>query len=70
VEGADGAQPEEGSEENFYAATRAQAAQLAYRALRAEQAAVGEAVITGEQPPLAYREAVKQYSLTQHRREH
>jgi hypothetical protein len=69
VEGGDDARSEEGSEESFYAATRAQAAQLDYRAVHAGQTAGTEQVVAGEQAPLAYREAVKQYSLIQHRKE-
>jgi hypothetical protein len=69
VEGGDDAQSEDGSEEDFYAATRAQAAQLGYRAVNARPAAATEAVVSAEQTPLAYREAVKQYSLMQHRKE-
>jgi len=69
VAGGEDAQSEQGSEEDFYAATRAQAAQLDYRAVGAVQTVASEAVVSGEQAPLAYREAVKQYSLQQHRKE-
>jgi hypothetical protein len=69
AEGGDDAQSDQGSEENFYAATRAQAAQLDYRAIQARRAAASESVVAAEQAPLAFREAVKRYSLMQHRRE-
>jgi hypothetical protein len=69
VESADDARSEESGEEDFYAATRAQAAQVDYRAVHARQAAGAEAVVAGDHAPLAYQEAVKQYSLMQHRRE-
>jgi hypothetical protein len=69
VAGGEDAHFEQGSEEDFYAATRAQAAQLDYRAAGVAQAPATEAVVTGEHAPLAYREAVKQYSLEQHRKE-
>jgi hypothetical protein len=69
VAGGEDAQLEQGSEEEFYAATRAQAAQLEYGAAGVAHAAATEAVVSAEQAPLAYREAVKRYSLQQHRKE-
>jgi hypothetical protein len=69
VAGGEDAPSEQGNEEDFYAATRAQAVQLDYRAVGAVQTAASEAVVSAEQAPLAYREAVKQYSLQQHRKE-
>jgi hypothetical protein len=69
VAGGEDARLEQGSEEDFYAATRAQAAQLDYRAIGVAPTVATEAVVAGEHAPLAYREAVKQYSLRQHRKE-
>jgi hypothetical protein len=69
VAGGEDARLEQGSQEDFYAATRAQAAQLDYRAIGVAPTVATEAVVAGEHAPLAYREAVKQYSLRQHRKE-
>lgn len=59
----------DGSEESFYAATQAQAAKMQYQDIVAEQRGGVEQNTNGEQLPLAYREAVKEYTVRQHRRE-
>jgi len=65
----DGDAGSDGREESFYDATQAQAAQLTLRDVVSRPTQAAEAVVTGQQTPLAYREAVKQYSLMQHRKE-
>ena len=59
----------DGSEESFYAATQAQAARAQYQDIVAEQHSGVEQSTSDEQLPLAYRDAVKEYSVRQHRRE-
>jgi hypothetical protein len=59
----------EGREDSFYDATQAQAAQLALRDVAGAAHPSGETPVAGQQTPLAYRDAVKRYSLSQHRRE-
>lgn len=59
----------DGSDESFYAATQAQAARAQYQDIVAGQHSGKEQTISDEQLPLAYRDAVKQYSVRQHRRE-
>ena len=58
-----------GTEEASYAATRAQAAQTAARSVIPRSSSAAESVLNGQQSPLEYREAVKRYTLTRHRRE-
>ena len=59
----------DGSEESFYAATQAQAAKTEYANIVAEQHGGVEQNTGDEQLPLAYRDAVKDYTVRQHRRE-
>jgi len=59
----------DGSEESFYAATQAQAATTQYQEVVAEQRSGVEQSTSAEQLPLAYRDAVKEYTVRQHRRE-
>ena len=59
----------DGSEESFYAATQAQAASAQYQEIVAGQHSGSEQTTSDEQLPLAYREAAKEYSVRQHRRE-
>jgi hypothetical protein len=59
----------EGREDSFYDATQAQAAQLALRDVAGAAHPSGETPVAGQQTPLAYRDAVKRYSLSQHRKE-
>ncbi len=59
----------DGSEESFYAATQAQAARTQYQDVVAEQRGGVENSTGAEQLPLAYRDAVKEYTVRQHRRE-
>ena len=58
-----------GAEDSLYAATRAQAARLGYEAVVARPRQAAEEVVSGERTPLAYRDAVKQYTLGQHEKE-
>jgi len=58
-----------GSEEASYAATRAQAAHTSAQAVISGSSSAAESVLNGQQSPLEYREAVKRYTLTRHRRE-
>ena len=58
-----------GAEDAYYAATQAQAAKLDYEAVTAHRRSVNEQEVDRERMPLAYREAVKQYMIEQHRRE-
>ena len=58
-----------GTEEASYAATRAQAAHTAAQGVILGSSSVAESVLDGQQSPLEYREAVKRYTMTRHRRE-
>ena len=59
----------QGAEDAFYAATQAQASSLDYESVTARQRGGTEQESAGQRPPLAYREAIKQYTLSQHRKE-
>ncbi len=59
----------DGSEESFYAATQAQAANTQYQTIVAEQRGGAEQGIGEERLPIAYRDAARAYSVRQHRRE-
>jgi hypothetical protein len=65
----DGGEDRGGTEEATFAATRAQAARTAAFADAASAAASGETVLEGQGAPLEFREAVKRYALTRHRRD-
>jgi len=67
----DSVEPEDGdgTEESFYAATQAQAAKTEYEIVTAAQAGGAEQVTGKAGMPLAYRDAVKRYTLRQHRRD-
>ncbi|HKQ26780.1 MAG TPA: hypothetical protein VJT81_20230 [Burkholderiales bacterium] len=54
------------TEEEFYAATQRQASQVGYESITALWRAQREAVVAAGGTPLSYREAVKQYFLSQH----
>lgn len=58
-----------GTEESMYAATRAQAARVGFRAVDSVARSDAEGASGSEASPLEYREAVKRYTLTRHRRE-
>lgn len=58
-----------GTEESMYAATRAQAARVGFRAVDSVARSDAESASGSEASPLEYREAVKRYTLTRHRRE-
>jgi len=58
-----------GAEDAFYAATQAQASKLDYESAQASRRASSEQSVDASRMPMAYREAVKQYTLEQHRRE-
>jgi hypothetical protein len=58
-----------GTEESFYAATRAQAARTAFAAVGAAAGPTAETAQAGEVSPLEFRDAVKRYTLARHRRE-
>ncbi len=58
-----------GAEESLYAATRAQSASLGYEAVAARPHQGAEGLARVERMPLAYRDAVKRYTLEQHRTE-
>jgi hypothetical protein len=58
-----------GADESFYAATQAQAARTRYEDVVAEQHTGAEHSSGAGQLPLAYRDAVKEYTARQHRRE-
>ena len=58
-----------GAEDAYYAATQAQAAKLDYEAVTAHRRSVNEQEVDRERMPIAYREAVRQYMIEQHRRE-
>ena len=59
----------DGAEASFHAATQAQAAKTDYETLAAVQIGGAEQVGSDQRLPLAYRDAVKRYTLRQHRRE-
>jgi hypothetical protein len=67
----DAAEEEErgGTEEASYEATRAQAAHTAAQSVISGSSSTAESVLDGQQSPVEYREAVKRYTLTRHRRE-
>jgi hypothetical protein len=67
----DSVEPEggDGTEESFYAATQAQAAKTEYETVTAAQSGGTEQITGRERLPLAYRDAVKRYTLRQHRRD-
>lgn len=67
----DSVDPEDrdGTEESFYAATQAQAAKTDYEIVTAVQSGGTEQISGKERLPLAYRDAVKRYTLRQHRRD-
>jgi hypothetical protein len=69
VESSAGEQSEPADEEALYAQTRAQSARLGYASATAQPKQGSEAVIVGQNTPLAYRDAVKRYMLEQHERE-
>jgi hypothetical protein len=58
-----------GTEESFYAATRAQAARTAFASVGAVSRSTAEAAQAGATSPLEFRDAVKRYTLARHRRE-
>jgi hypothetical protein len=58
-----------GAEDAFYAATQAQASKLEYENVTARSRQRMERDASGERTPMAYRDAVRQYMLEQHRRE-
>ncbi len=58
-----------GTEESFYAATRAQAARTAFASVGAVSRSTAEAAQAGSTAPLEFRDAVKRYTLARHRRE-
>jgi hypothetical protein len=58
-----------GTEDAFYAATQAQASKLDYEAVKPNRRASSEQSVESRRMPMAYRDAVKQYMLEQHRRE-
>ena len=55
--------------EEFYAATQRQASEVEYESITAQWRAQREAVVAPGGTPLSYREAVKQYFLSQHAKE-
>ena len=59
----------DGSEESFYAATQAQAANTQYEAIMAQQRGGAEQSTGDVGVPIAYRDAARSYSVRQHRRE-
>ncbi len=59
----------DGAEESFYAATQAQAAKTDYETVIAVQTGGAEQITGKKRLPLAYRDAVKRYTLRQHRRD-
>ena len=67
--GQPGADDGDGNKESFYAATQAQAASTEYEDVVAEQKGGAEHDTSAEQLPLAYRDAVKEYTVRQHQRE-
>jgi hypothetical protein len=65
----DGSEDPRGTEEATYAATRAQAARTAAQAVGAASPSDAEGALEAQAAPLEFREAVKRYTLTRHRRE-
>jgi hypothetical protein len=57
------------TEEEFYAATQRQASRVEYESITAQWRAQREAIVAPGGTPLSYREAVKQYFLSQHARD-
>ncbi len=57
------------TEEEFYAATQRQASEVEYEGISARWQAQRETVLSPSGMPLSYREAVKQYFLSQHGKE-
>ena len=57
------------TEEEFYAATQRQGAQVDYESSTAQWKTQREALVAPGATPLSYREAVKQYFLSQHAKE-
>jgi hypothetical protein len=57
------------AEEAFYAATQRQASQLEHESVITQWRLQREAIVPPSRTPLAYREAVKRYFLTQHGKE-
>jgi hypothetical protein len=55
--------------EEFYAATQRQASEVEYESITAQWRVRREAVVAPGGTPLSYREAVKQYFLSQHAKE-
>ena len=62
-------EPAAGAAEGFYAATQAQAARLDFTPAQVAETSAGEAALTREQVPIAYRASVKRYFLTEHGKE-
>ena len=58
-----------GTEESFFAATRAQVARIGYRAAGGSSRSDAEGVRAAADPPTEYRDAVKRYTLIRHRRD-
>lgn len=58
-----------GTEESFYAATRAQVARVGFRAAGGASRSDAEGTAAAPASPVEYREAVKRYTLTRHRRD-
>jgi hypothetical protein len=65
----DAAFDDTGTEEDFYAATQAQAAGMDYAAAPGSSGHAREVALRAGAMPLAFGAAVKRYSLSQHRRE-
>ncbi len=65
----DDAQSEQGTEESFFAATRAQAARTGLQSVAMGARSADEGVSKAERPPVELEEAVKRYTLARHRRE-
>ena len=59
----------DGSEESFYAATQAQAANTQYEDVMARQQGSAEQTGSAARLPIAYRDAVRAYAARQHRRD-
>lgn len=58
-----------GTEESFFAATRAQVARIGFRAAGGASRNDAESAPAAADPPAEYRDAVKRYTLTRHRRD-
>lgn len=58
-----------GTEESFYAATRAQVARVGFRAAGGASRSDAEGTAAAPASPAEYRDAVKRYTLTRHRRD-